>query len=207
MNLGARYWRFSRRTGWLSAAFTQASDTPLDQACENPHVLARENATVFLQDQWSAFCRDLVYSSWRGGCITASGSMLPARVGARSNHAALLALKSTYTGKQKKSRHWEPKWFDPIDTLEAAKRLHVPNIAAISAGVGLSPSPLDELRAVRNYFAHRGRESSERLKPYTGGPVTVAAAHDLLTQRSLGGGYRFESWVADLDVMARAAVQ
>lgn len=207
MNLGSRYWRFSRRIEWLSSAFTQAADSPLDAACEDPHVLARENATVFLQDQWSAFCRDLVYSSWRGGCMTTLGSSLPARVGSRTNHAALIALKATYTGRQRKSPQWEPKWFDPNEAIDAAKRLHVANLASITAGLGLSPSPLDELRAVRNYFAHRGRESTDRLKPYTGYPVTSGAAHDLLKRRSLGGGYRFEAWVADLDVMARAAVE
>jgi hypothetical protein len=207
VNLGARYWRFSRKAAWLAAAFAQAATAPIDPACDSPHLLARENATIFLQDQWSAFCRDLVYSSWRGAVVTMGGQVLPRRPGARSDHAALLALRTTYSGKQKRSPNWEPKWFDPLETIEAAKRLSVPNLRAIALGVGLTPSPLDELRAVRNYFAHRGRQSTARLAPYAGSPVTGAAAHALLRQRSLGGSYRFEEWVAELDIMARAAVE
>ncbi len=205
MNLGSRYWRFSRKAYWLAAAFAQAARPPLDVNCTDAHVLTRENATVYLQEQWSAFCRDPVCSSWRGGVWTLGGTYVQARSGSRTNGAALAALRATYTGKQKKAKHWEPKWFDPLETIEAARRLTVPNFSNIAAGVGLTPSPLDELRAVRNYFAHRGRESSSRLATYVGGQVTDASAHALISDTTLGGGYRFELWAAELDSMARAA--
>jgi len=207
VNLGSRYWHFSSKASWLVRAFSHATSLPADVGCRDAHTLAREAATICLQDQWSAFCRDLIFKSWRGKVWTAGGTYLTPNAAATSHTAVLIALRATYTGKQKKAAYWQPKWFDPIQTIESAKRLALPNLPSIAAGVGLTPSPLDELRAVRNYFAHRGPEGTSRLAPFVGGPVTDLAVHSLVTQSTLGGGYRFERWVAQLDTMARTAVQ
>ena len=206
MSLGARYWRFSRRADQIAQAFRHASELPVDPACLRAHLLARENATIQLQDQWSSFCRDVVLMSWRGNVSTLAGRTLLARRGSSSESAALSALRSTFTGRLKKPRNWEPKWFDPAETIDAARRLGVPNFAEIAAGVGITPSPLDELRAVRNYFAHRGSLSSSRLAPFLKVPVNSAMAHRHLTSLTLGGATTFERWATELDAMARVAV-
>ncbi len=170
------------------------------------HALGREAATILLQDQWNVFCRDLVLHSWRGGVTTMSGTHLPIRPGGRSNAEAMRALQATYTGRFKKPPHWEPKWFDAVATIDAARRLAIPNLADVIAGVGSTPSPLEELRAARNYFAHRGRDTSDRLAPYLPGPVSDAAAHSFISTTTLGGAAVLELWAAQLDSMARASV-
>lgn len=205
MNLGARYWRFSRKAASIAEAFQHATLPLTDPGCEVPHALARENALIQLQDQWSSFCRDLIVASWQGGVTTLGGTVISKRQGSNSASAAMVALRSTYTGRSKKSRYWEPKWFDPAETIEAAGRLKIPNLASVSGGIGISPAPLGELRAARNYFAHRGQESTQRLASYISGPITDTAAHAHVTRLTLGGVPAFVRWAAEMDSMARAS--
>lgn len=172
--------------------------------CRDIHRLGRESATVQLQDSWSNYCRDLVLRSWKGGIATLGGQLIPMRRGDASPRAALAALRSTYSGRLKKSQYWEPKWFDPNEALDAASRLALTNVGAIASGLGLSPSPLDELRAVRNYFAHKGPQSVQSLNPYVSSP-TSDSVHAFITSPTQGGAVRFERWAAQLDIMARAA--
>lgn len=207
MNLGARYWRFSRKLATIAEAFQHACSQPVDPHCLATHELARENATIQLQDQWSAFCRDLILGSWRGGAVTLGGARIPRRPGGASDAAALHALRATYTGSAKRSRQWEPKWFDPIQAIDAAKRLSIPNLVNVSLGLGLTPSPLDQLRAVRNYFAHRGQESSTRLALHLTSHPTNAGAHLFVSQLTLGGVPAFVRWTAEIETMAWAAAQ
>lgn len=205
MNLGARYWRFSRKADAIAATFRFAAG-PADLGCLDAHAFSREAAAILLQDQWNSFCRDLIIGSWRGGVTTMGGVNLPSRTGPTGEAVALTALRATYTGKQKKSGNWEPKWFDALAAIDAARRLAVPNFNSVVAGIGITPSPLDELRAVRNYFAHRGRETVTRLAPFVPAGVSDAAVHALITGTTLGGAMVLERWASELDTMARAAV-
>ena len=205
MNLGARYWRFSVKTRVIGAAFQHATQAPVDPDCRDAHALAREDATIQLQDQWSVYCRDLILASWRGGISTLGGTTLKRRSGDCSNSAALDTLRATYVGRSKKSKTWEPKWFDSVQALDAAKRLGIANFAEVSSGLGLSPSPLDQLRAVRNYFAHRGKDSADRLEPFLTVRPTAAGAHQHVASLTLAGVPMLVRWAAELDTMAWAA--
>lgn len=206
MNLGAIYWRFSAKADWIAQSFSHAASSPADGRCLAAHSLSREDAAIQLQDRWNAFCRELVLLSWRGEVRTLSGTYIPRREGNRTREAALMALRATFTGRSKKRAEWEPRWFSPTDAIDAAGRLHVANLASISSGLGLTPSPLDELRAIRNHFAHRGRESSSRLRICLGAGADASVAHDHLSQTTLGGATQFEVWASQLDSMARIAV-
>lgn len=207
MNLGARYWRFSRKIDEIAGAFQHASSTLKDPDCAGAHLLARESATIQLQDQWSCYCRDVIINSWQGGVQTLGGAKIPRRLGDASEQAALNALRATFTGAARKSKHWEPKWFDPNQAIDAAKRLGLPNLVSLSGGIGLTPSPLDELRAVRNYFVHRGRESADRLSLHLSAHPTETSAHLFVSQLTLAGVPAFVRWTAELDTMAWAAAQ
>ena len=189
------------KLSWIADAFGRASEIHMVD-CVEPHMLARENAAIQLQDQWSSFCRDVIVSSWRGGVVTLSGQYLAPRIGAKSESDALSDLRATYTGRLKKSARWEPRWFDPNEAIDAARRLALPNFASVSAGIGLTPSPLDELRAVRNYFAHRCRGTSEKLRPYLTCQVSTGAAHYTFAPRhsaahffSSGGPPSWTRWL------------
>lgn len=139
--------------------------------------------------------------------MTLSGMVIPRRSGDVSSAAALNTLRATFTGRSKKSTNWEPRWFDPNETLDAAKRLAIPNLANVSTGVGLTPSPLAELRAIRNYFAHREKRSAAHLAAYINGHPSDATAHRFISQPTLAGVPALARWAAEIDTMAWAAAQ
>lgn len=201
-HLGARYWRFKQRVLDLAAAFQASTSATTD--CAPAHPISREGAIIQLQDQWSVFCRGLIIRSWVGDVRTLGGREIPIRLGHVSPEACLSALRATYTGKSKKRSYWEPKWFDANEAIDAARRLQLPNAAEISAGLGLTPSPLDEIRAVRNFIAHKGLESASRLRRH-GARASAQEVDAFVLAPTVGGASRFERWVAQLDVMAYSA--
>lgn len=184
-------------------AFMAAHEASEHLPCGPSHGLALEAAVVQLQDRWAHFCRELVLLSAVGLVRTMSGlTLAKAREG---RERALLDLRATFTGKDKKRRDWEPNWFDPSDAIDAANRLKLQNFANVAAALGATPAPLEEIRAIRNFFAHRGRLAAIRLRRVVG-PSTTAQVHDFLTERLVGGPVRFEVWVETLQRMARASI-
>lgn len=165
--------------------------------------LAREAAVIQLQDRWGHFCRELVLTSAVGGIRTTGGTLIGRNHQGRAT--SLSALRASFVGRQRKPAHWEPKWFDPIEAIDAARRLSVSNLATISAALGVSPSPLEELRAIRNFFAHRGELAGKNAHA-TIGLVNTREMHDYLNGRLLGGAYRYELWITTLQSMAKMAV-
>jgi hypothetical protein len=158
---------------------------------------------IKLQDRWGAFSRDLVLLSAVGSVRTTSGMSITRQCG--SSAVALRTLRATFTGRATKGRDWEPKWFDPAEAVDAAGRLRISNFAAVSAALGATPAPLAELRAVRNFFAHRGAVAGSTARRVIG-VATTPEVHDYLTATLSGGALRFEVWIAMLQSMARAAV-
>jgi hypothetical protein len=195
---------FDHESAVISMAFVVIPTSRDGTRCSMSHELARESATIGLQDRWGSFCRSLILVSAVGPARTSSGMGIP-----RQNPTAaeaLRVLRSSFTGRSKKSATWEPKWFDPSEAIDAAQRLGIPNLSTVSAALGSTPSPLDDLRVVRNFFAHRGQLAGSTMRNSLGLGSTLAA-HTYLTEVRIGGALRFETWVRTLQRMARAAVR
>lgn len=205
MNLLALHCRLRRDLDSLAAS---VDEPPLDRStpssCNTPHELGREAALVRLHDRWNNFVRELILLSTIGGVHRASGLYVPRQVGVPTRYDALVKLRSTYTGRQRKPPRWEPKWFDAAEAIDAAQRLAPVNLNDISAAIGSTPSPLAEIRAVRNYVAHRGRQAADNLRAYI--PTASVGIHQFLTQPVSGGVSRFRNWTIYLDLISRAAV-
>lgn len=204
MELARAYATFLADADAARVGFISAYAAPLGLACAPSHELAREGAVIMLQDAWSRFCRETVLVCAAGHVRTTGGSVIPRKFSSRT--AALSALRATFTGQSKKAKDWEPKWFDATQAIDAAQRLAIPNFATVSAAIGSSPSPLGELRAVRNFFAHRGATAGVTARTVVGVASTFEV-HDYLTAPQLGGALRFELWIDLLRAMARAGVR
>lgn len=203
MELGRIYSAYSHASSRIVRGFT-AHPTEFDTStCSDAHGLTREAALIQLQDRWNGFCRSLILRSAVGGIRTLSGLNL---VRAYSSEAAALqALRGTFTGRDRKGANWEPKWFDPSEAIDAASRLVIPNYATVSAALGATPSPLEELRCVRNFFAHRGALAATTMRRVVGVGCTLDA-HAYVVAPQLGGATRFETWALTMERQARAAV-
>jgi len=190
--------RFRLETAWLQSEFTKMAakrDTRYSQ-------LACEMAVVRLHDSWSRFCRELVIVSALGNTITLGGMPLTASPGITDRASVIPVLK-----KKPPRMQYEPKWGRAVECINAASRLAITNLSTVSAAIGAKNSPAEEIRHVRNFYAHRRRESARS-----------ATASGLFTSRyypvvfelasyKRAGLTVVESWVHDLLLVAMAAVQ
>lgn len=148
---------------------------------------------------------ELVVLSAYGHTVTLGGVQLnPSNPAIKTRGAVVPVLLSTLYRRKKA---FEPRWADAGECIEAASRLSITNLSTVSAALGATNSPAEEIRRVRNFYAHRHKDTA-----------TIAAATNLFSGPTrpavlelaayTGGGNRvIESWVAGLIVVATAAAQ
>jgi len=127
--------------------------------CEDSHLWCQEMCIVRLADAWSRFCRELVLVSASEEPLMAVGGRVPRAPGIADRRGALTVLRSVYT----RFPH-EPRWIDTQSCLRAANILGIANYATVSAGLAVTPSPVDDLRDVRNFLAHRNEGTAAAVR-------------------------------------------
>ena len=160
VSLVAIYQRFVKETAML----TQTLEASIASSIHTPLTIQQhsvvELCVIRLHDAWSRFCRELVVTSAYAKPLTAQGNRAPRAPGVQRRDQVIPKLLATY-----KKRSQEPYWYLTNQCLDAAGRLKVSNYSALSSGIGISfpdmsPSPNDQVRLVRNFFAHRHQESA-----------------------------------------------
>jgi hypothetical protein len=172
--------------------------------CLRPARPCREYCAIRLHDVWARYCRELVIRSASERPLTLSGTALPMAPSINRRADVLPRLRVLFSEKR---RWWEPDWADQVVCIEAANRLAVANHSSISAGVGLTPSPVEDIRRVRNFLAHRQRWTAQfvaKLSESRGLPA-VCLPERVLVSRGSGGDVLFTEWVQQLRDMARVA--
>jgi hypothetical protein len=190
--------RFLKEGARVRLAFLASLVPDQGRECEASHPLGREMAVVRLHDAWVRFCRELVLESAAGGAVTLSGVKL--RRVAKTKSEALNRVRALHP------RRYEPRWGDPTLCLRAAGTLGLRNYSQVSAGVGLTPSPIEDLQLVRNHLVHRhvgGREVDE-IRDDLGLPIG-ARAIDLVEAPVPPGIPLLIRWSDQLQIMARLA--
>jgi len=164
---------------------------------------AAEMSVIQLHSSWSQFCRDIFILSAGGSAYTATGIRLKNALGISSIGEVIPALLSTY-----KKRKREPEWSYSSDFVDAAKRLKVQNFATLSSAIGSTGSPADELRKIRNFFAHRSRESAEALRILSYHHSSVSLnVENLLARTNSSGITILEDLLVSLRRIAISAIQ
>lgn len=191
--------RFITEAAWLSREFSAGAASRTDGAR-----LACEMVVIRLHDCWARSCRDLVICSALGNTTTLGGVALRASPLVQAGEGSVVpALLATY----QKGRKAEPKWFDVFECVNAAERLKVNNLSTIAAGLGAMTSPAESLRAVRNFYAHRGKYTAQEA-----GRQGIFANPNIpdvleLAGPSRPGMSRLDLWIAGLTDTLRAACQ
>lgn len=166
-------------------------------------------AVMRLHDAWGRFCRRLVLRCAGGRLVTVGGSYVPRSPTVASTQSALDALKSTYPTARQGWAVWEPRWFDVGQAIDAAKRLKIGNFSTVSAGLGLTGPGLEDLRACRNFFAHRNEQTDEALDSLRARlelPLSTPA-EQLPNTTVFGGSRLFHVWCFELLQRATFAAQ
>lgn len=127
----------------------------------------------------------------------------------RDASLAIIRKLRSYVLKRNPNGPWnrieEPAWADPNTLLDGVLLLQASNVAEVSSALA-KPAPFQDLRLVRNFYAHRNPETATRA-------VRVGAQYSILGKRhpteillSFAHG-QSQALILDwLDQMRRAAV-
>jgi hypothetical protein len=183
---------------WLCAEFkTSVSTSPSRQS-----QLACEMAVVRLHDAWARFCRELVILSAYGNIVTLGGMSLTCSRPDIDSLASVIPILL----KLKRAK-WEPRWASSAACIDAAQNLTIQNLTNVAAALGATNSPAEALRCVRNFYVHRGKDTSELAFDtgyfkFKNQPVVFD-----LNAYTTGGVTVIESWVEGFEAVAFASVQ
>lgn len=188
--------RLRTEMSWLREEFHSAAGAPRTRREQ----LAAEMAVIRIYDAWARYCRELVILSASGNSLTLGGTIVPAVVRRRSD------VLPTLFGTYRKRRQYEPQWASATECIDAASRLKIRNFVTLAAAMGATNSPADEIRNVRNYYAHRRRGAAQRAMACNGFMGTRPVVFDLAAYRNAGETI-LDSWIKGLVLVATSASQ
>jgi hypothetical protein len=178
------------------------SFSPFDVSCLLPHRYSWDACVIHMHSAWTRFCRELIYLSAYASPLSSSGNIIPPVTGVISEADVDDKLKTA----QLKPK--DIKWGDPPQCIRAVNAIGTSNKSNISAAIGVSPSPVDNLRRVRNYFAHRNRDTLLKVSPVLSfygitSPDPIAIIVEIIPP----GISRLEDWITDLRIIAESSIQ
>jgi hypothetical protein len=198
-DLGKLYRRFVNETLLVLDCFSNARNAVCPAQVE-------EMSVIRLHDAWARFCKELIVISSYARPYSTNGMVIPRAPGIDSRQNALnRAMIRTRGGNRR-----EPRWADANESIDAAQRLGIVNLSNVSMGLGVTPSPVDDLRRVRNFFAHRNDTTAQhvrRIAHSIGVPMQTPPRELLRQLQAPSGVTLFETWVNKLRHMAYIAVQ
>lgn len=168
-------------------------------SCIRAHLYCREHCIVRLYDSWGNFCRTLIITSAGGRPTRRSGARVPCAPNISKMSEVIPRLLSTF-----RSRTREPYWPSPHESVDAAVRLAIANQVDVTSGIGLTPSPLGEIRKIRNFIAHRNPGTVQEFldAKTTLAEHSVASPDEIASRLVTPGISRFEQWINELRLQA-----
>lgn len=158
-----------------------------------------EYCILRLQDRWSWYVREYCLISACGGETLRDGTAVGSSHGFRSEDDALNHLRSH---RANASNDWEPDWHVPQQVTGAVRVLGLTNSTRLLSALGVIDNPFDELRACRNFLAHRGPRAFAKFQAVSpsAAPLTYVA------QITGAGETRFTGWCRKLQNIAFATL-
>jgi hypothetical protein len=173
--------------------------------CSKVHPWCQEMCAIRLLDAWARFCRELVLISASEQPLTLAGTRLPLAPGITGRKDALKVLRTIY-----KRFPWEPRWFDAQSCLGAASFLKVANYSTLSAGLAVTPSPIEDLRKLRNFLAHRNERTAAEVHAaaVNMGIVPTSKVIEILQTVTAGLSVNvLRTWIEQLQAMSDIAAR
>lgn len=193
------YHTFYSRSAVILNRFMQAHGSECDS-------YTQEMCVVRLYDLWDRFCKELILLSAYAEPISISGSRIPRVAGVRTRNDVLTKLKSIRPYASRPVHLIS--WGNPTTSIDVASKLKLSNFQNISLSLGATPSPLQDLRIVRNYLAHRNEKTASEVRKVAvsnGCPGTHNALAILGSLRTPGVSL-LEFWIVQIRNIARYAV-
>lgn len=202
MRLEIPYRRFLSSSSWLLTEFSRDLARFNSGRPAGSFLFLPEMATLRLHDEWARFSREIILSSAADRPLTTMGITVNQAPGITSRADAI--SQSIRLG----GRRYEPNWAIASISIQTAQNLRIQNLSAVSSALGASNSPAEDLRHVRNFFAHRSKGTADKVRalPFYSRTMRLTAL-DLLAGSVNGGSSRFEVWVLGLRSIGAAAIQ
>lgn len=199
-DLGKTSRTFMKRSEKLRERFLELC--PAGHVANDHHAYALKFIVISLLDAWSDFNRSVVLKSAVGKCTTVGGSILP-KGKYVAEAEALIAAKTSRKGKI----GVEPRWHDARESVATAKKLSLGNYLTYSAAISSLSSPADQIRLVRNFFAHERSDCAEKLMASAGFVSGMDLSPTGVTGFVISDSRMvFEFWVDELQLIAAASV-
>jgi hypothetical protein len=168
---------------------------------------------IRLHDAWAHFCRQAILLSAAGGVLTKQGRLLPRAALLRPGDDPFVVLKREWrTTKQPAPWMKQGPALDlPSLAVTAARLLGISNYVQFSSGMGATANAPLELKACRNFLAHRHFDTAQApaidtLRRRISAPAGTVAVGALAAQLIPGGVTVFEEWCIELGDLASAAI-
>lgn len=199
------YSKFVSETEWLLQEFNIAVDQLSIDSIDKSARLSAEMSVIRLHDAWARFCREIIVLSAGGRPYTANGNQLAPVSGIHGISEVIPVLLARYPRRR---HRFEPKWARPREAIQAGQLLNIPNISTFGAAIGATNSPAEELRPIRNFLAHRGKNSANQIRnQYFFNGTDKVTVENVAGKLIPPGIRRFEKWVIDLRLIAIASIQ
>lgn len=201
--------RWFSESSWLQDQFELAVEKRLDSDYSIDEMrtwrLAGEMCLVRAQDSWARFCRELIVSSAYAQPITIDGRTVRRAENISTRQDVENAIHVLFH----KKRTREPEWHIAREAIDAAQKIGLTNRDYISAALGATPSPMEDIRPLRNYVAHRSARSRSLVmavaQRHNVGDVQDALEVAAFAPQS--GPLLFRRWMTQLQRMAWAALR
>ena len=195
--LGKLYCRFASRSERMTERYGVESGA-FDRRLEQRD--GRLFCVVRLQHLWGEFCHQLIARSSIGGAYTIEGTRLP-RVSGIRRWKDVDRIAREVTGARR-----DIPWHIPQRSIRIAQEIAPTNANRIITALS-SVSPIDEIRAIRNYLVHPNAGTRDRYDAAARRAGIFDADPDvLLTARiSPGNVTMFEYWIIEIQAIALSA--
>ena len=166
----------------------------------------QEMCVIKFYDIWERFCRELIFLSAYAEPVSLNGKRIPRLTGVLKRSDVITRLQGIRK-IQNRPIHMI-RWGDPSVTIPVAQSLGIRNFSNISLALGVTPSPLQDLRHIRNFIAHRNEHTAHNVHQIAVN-IGIAPTHDVLNILNLPfppGVTTFELWLIQIRNIARNAV-
>ena len=180
--------------------------SPYSTSCPPTHDDGKCLLVVLLQNQWAAFCRDLLEHSISGNGPTLGGTALqPITLPDETqDHDGYLKSTANRVGRELFNNLGFPIWHSPEFVIRVAQELQPSNYDVLVLGISAAAS-LRKLNILRNIIIHgpdRKMEYERLLSEYGRRNVSPAA---FLAHQTPSGTNVFEDWLDEIVQASRSA--
>lgn len=208
--LGDEALKFSKQAHRVLRKFESTLHAKDGICCDQTHIATRAECVINLYDFWTQYCRRLFVASSYGDIDTLAGTHTPRARNFPAGADLMITLRSLSPSGRRRPLGQEPSWGIPREINQALNSIGAHNKVSVSLAVNSSNSPSEEIRNVRNFFAHRNQGTATKARlALSAHSLPSLHNFDAAIQTSVrsGSASMFEDWVHRLIAVAYAACQ